>query len=112
MTTDSNSNETRGGFEAYVYLNRSQAEDIIARLQRLGYGHNDISVMGSGAVAEGIIGTLVGAGIPEERAKQYESEINRGGILIGVHPREEHRHQVRRILRADDDEIVPRRSVW
>jgi hypothetical protein len=29
----------------------------------------------------------VGAGIPEERVKTYESELKKGGILLGVKPR-------------------------
>ena len=42
---------------------------------------------GAGAVAGGAIGALVGAGIPEERVKEYESELKKGGILLGVKPR-------------------------
>ena len=42
---------------------------------------------GAGAVAGGVIGGLVGAGIPEERVKNYESELKKGGILLGVKPR-------------------------
>jgi hypothetical protein len=42
---------------------------------------------GAGAVAGGAIGALVGAGIPEERVKQYESELKKGGIVMGVKPR-------------------------
>jgi hypothetical protein len=42
---------------------------------------------GAGAATGGLIGALVGSGIPEERVKHYESGINEGGILMGVHPR-------------------------
>ena len=35
----------------------------------------------------GLIGALVGSGIPEDRAKLYESGIKQGGILMGVRPR-------------------------
>ena len=42
---------------------------------------------GAGALAGGAIGGLVGAGIPEERVKDYESELKKGGILLGVKPR-------------------------
>ncbi len=35
----------------------------------------------------GIIGALVRSGIPEERAKLYESGINSGDIVMGVTPR-------------------------
>ncbi|HET9029981.1 MAG TPA: general stress protein [Candidatus Aquilonibacter sp.] len=51
--------------------------------------------LGGGGLIGGIIGALVGAGIPEDRAKEYEEGLNRGGMLIGVNPREEHRQQVR-----------------
>lgn len=41
----------------------------------------------AGATAGGIMGLLVGAGIPEGRAKMYESELKAGGIVLGVTPR-------------------------
>ena len=34
-----------------------------------------------------VVGALVGAGIPEERAKLYEKGIDEGGIVLGVTPR-------------------------
>jgi hypothetical protein len=34
-----------------------------------------------------LIGALIGAGIPEYRAKVYEAGIRGGGILIGVEAR-------------------------
>ena len=40
---------------------------------------------GAGAAAGGLVGTLVGSGIPELEAKQYESKIRSGNILISVH---------------------------
>lgn len=36
----------------------------------------------AGAGAGGAIGALVGLGIPDEQAKQYENDIKAGGILI------------------------------
>lgn len=42
---------------------------------------------GAGGATGGIIGALIGAGIPEDRAKLYESDINNGGIVMGVNPR-------------------------
>lgn len=42
---------------------------------------------GAGAAAGGIVGALVGWGIPEERVKHYEEGVKRGGILIGVRPK-------------------------
>ena len=37
--------------------------------------------------SQGAIGALVGAGIPEERVKEYESGAKVGGIVMGVKPR-------------------------
>jgi hypothetical protein len=41
----------------------------------------------TGATAGGLVGMLVGAGIPEIRAKEYETELKGGGIVLGVKPR-------------------------
>ena len=38
-----------------------------------------------GAAAGGITGALVGFGIPEYEAKQYEGKIRKGNMLISVH---------------------------
>ena len=40
---------------------------------------------GVGAAVGGISGALVGLGIPEYEAKQYEGKIKGGNILISVH---------------------------
>lgn len=42
---------------------------------------------GAGGAAGGLLGALIGWGIPEERVKDYESGLRRGGILMGVRPR-------------------------
>lgn len=44
---------------------------------------------GAGGLAGGLIGALVNSGIPEETAKTYESGLKSGGIVVGVHPRNE-----------------------
>jgi uncharacterized protein YjbJ (UPF0337 family) len=44
---------------------------------------------GAGGTAGGLIGALVGAGIPEDRAKEYESGIKNGGIVIATRPRDD-----------------------
>ncbi len=38
-----------------------------------------------GAAAGGIAGGLIGLGIPEFEARQYETKIKAGGVLISVH---------------------------
>jgi hypothetical protein len=42
---------------------------------------------GAGGATGGIIGALIGAGIPEERVKEYESDLKNGGIVMGVKAR-------------------------
>ena len=41
--------------------------------------------IGAGAVIGGIIGALVGLGLPEYQAKRFEGRIRKGGILLSVH---------------------------
>jgi uncharacterized protein YjbJ (UPF0337 family) len=42
---------------------------------------------GAGGATGGLIGALIGSGIPEDRAKQYESGVREGGIVMGVNAR-------------------------
>jgi uncharacterized protein YjbJ (UPF0337 family) len=42
---------------------------------------------GAGGLTGGLLGALVGSGIPEEHAREYESGIQNGGIVMGVNPR-------------------------
>jgi len=42
---------------------------------------------GAGGLTGGLVGALVGSGIPEDRAREYESGIKEGGIVMGVNPR-------------------------
>ncbi|MEH3086390.1 MAG: hypothetical protein PGN26_07610 [Xylophilus ampelinus] len=42
---------------------------------------------GAGAAGGGLVGALIGWSIPEERVKHYEAGLKEGGILLGVHPR-------------------------
>jgi hypothetical protein len=42
---------------------------------------------GAGAVTGGLLGGLVGLGIPESNAKAYEATLKEGGVVIGVLPR-------------------------
>ena len=46
-----------------------------------------LAAAGAAGVAVGLVGALSDWGIPEERAKQYETGIHDGGILMGVRPR-------------------------
>ncbi len=46
-----------------------------------------IAGAGAGAATGGLVGALVGWNMPEERVKQYDEGIRKGGILMGVRPR-------------------------
>lgn len=48
-----------------------------------------IAGAGAGGVTAGLVGALIGWGIPEDRLKEYEQDISNGGILIGVNARSE-----------------------
>jgi len=41
--------------------------------------------LGAGVTLGGLVGALVGSGIPEYEAKRYEGRVRRGGILLSVH---------------------------
>ena len=46
-----------------------------------------LAAAGAAGLTIGLIGAFSDWGIPEERAKQYETAIHDGGILMGVRPR-------------------------
>ncbi len=56
---------------------------------------------GAGGLGGGLIGGLIGAGIPEHRARQYENDLNAGGILVGVTAKGNDAGDLQRILRSD-----------
>ncbi|WP_412063376.1 hypothetical protein [Rubrivirga sp. IMCC45206] len=46
---------------------------------------------GAGGAGGSLLGALIGAGIPEDQAKVYEKDVKDGGIVMGVHPRDNDR---------------------
>ena len=50
---------------------------------------------GAGGAAGSLVGALVGAGIPEETAHEYQRDVENGGVVMGVHPRDDDRDYVR-----------------
>ena len=50
--------------------------------------------MGVGGTVGGITGALIGLGIPEYEAKQYEGKVKNGNILISVHTDDSKQRQV------------------
>jgi len=68
-----------------------------------------IAGAGAGSIGGGLLGALIGWGIPEERIKQYESGIKDGGILMGVRPRsDEDAEYIEREWRTHQGEHVYR----
>ena len=55
----------------------------------------------AGAGAGGLGGGLIGAGIPKERAAQYETDLSAGGILVGVHAKGANAAEVQRVLMSE-----------
>lgn len=61
-----------------------------------------LSGLGVGAAGGGIIGGLIGLGMGESRAKQYEKGLREGGILVAVRPKSnEDRDRVRRAMSSE-----------
>jgi len=60
----------------------------------------------AGAAAGGIVGALVGLGVPESTAKQQESIINSGGILLGVEDNEVSESEIRDCFEDHDAEHI------
>jgi len=75
---------TGGGLGALL-LGLAAAGFAIPGLPILAMGPLAAALTGAGA--GGAVGALVGSGIPEERAKIYETGIKEGGIVMGVTPR-------------------------
>jgi hypothetical protein len=60
-----------------------------------------LSGAAAGAAVGGIAGALIGMGIPEVEAKQYESKIRGGNILLSVHTEDgAQRAQAKKILES------------
>ncbi len=60
-----------------------------------------------GATIGGIAGALVGLGMPEFEAKQYESKVKNGNILISVHAYDkDEAERIEEILEAADAEDI------
>ena len=68
-----------------------------------------------GAAIGGIAGALVGLGMPEYEAKQYEAKVKAGHILISVHTdNSDEAKQIKKIMKdsnAEDISITGEESV-
>lgn len=62
---------------------------------------------GAGALSGGVLGGLIGLGIPEHEAELYKGEIDKGGILLGLYTMDEARaKEAFRLLEANAGEHV------
>ncbi|HEY9677992.1 MAG TPA: hypothetical protein V6C76_08275 [Drouetiella sp.] len=67
---------------------------------------------GAGALGGGIIGGLVGLGVPEHEAELYRGELEKGGILLGVLSNDEDRtKEAHQLLQANGGEHVKAENV-
>jgi hypothetical protein len=57
---------------------------------------------GAGAAVGSVIGALVGAGVPEHEAREIESDVRNGGIVLAAHVDEADAADVRSLLRRDE----------
>ncbi|WP_235338340.1 YsnF/AvaK domain-containing protein [Paenibacillus wulumuqiensis] len=56
----------------------------------------------AGAGAGGLVGGLIGLGIPEEEAREYETNVNEGNILVMVDSAAGNRNRIYDIFRANN----------
>jgi uncharacterized membrane protein len=56
---------------------------------------------GIGAASGGLVGALVGAGIPEDEATEYATRLEQGHILISVSTTDDQADAAREILRSE-----------
>lgn len=69
-----------------------------APLAVAGAGSTALAGIGTGAVGGGIVGVLVGAGLPEEQAKEFEEYIEDGNIVVLVKADESQKAEVEELL--------------
>jgi hypothetical protein len=67
-----------------------------------------LSGAAAGAAVGGVTGALVGMGIPEIQAKQYEGKIKGGNILLSIHVENgDEATRAKKVLEANNaDDIV------
>lgn len=61
---------------------------------------------GVGAVSGGLIGALVGAGIPEHEAEDYASRLEAGHVLVSVQSDDTHAARARQILMEEGSRVA------
>ncbi|MGE7136872.1 hypothetical protein ACQKIE_04495 [Luteibacter sp. NPDC031894] len=66
-----------------------------------------LSAAAVGTATGGVIGALVGMGIPEYEAKRYDAKVREGSILISVHTESsKQRDAAKEIFRANNADDI------
>jgi hypothetical protein len=66
-----------------------------------------LSGLAVGGTVGGLSGALIGAGIPEYEARQYEGRLREGHILISVHAdNRQESSRIRQVLREEQGEAI------
>ncbi len=64
---------------------------------------------GAGGATGGLVGALIGSGIPEETARNYESGLSAGGIVLGFRPRNaSEANEVENVWQSYNGELIYR----
>lgn len=71
-----------------LFSDRENAERALRSVSERGYDRDSVNlVINADGMTDGLIGALIGSGIPEEQVADYESAVKNGGILLSVQPR-------------------------
>ncbi len=64
---------------------------------------------GAGGITGGLVGAFIGSGIPEERARDYETGIRSGGIVLSVRARSSvEEDEIERVFTNANGELTSR----
>lgn len=65
-----------------------------------------IAGIGAGGTVGGILGAVVGSGIPEHQVKLFSDRLEKGGVLVGVRTHDDRSEKAEEVLEAAGGEHV------
>src|SRR5437764_2463932 len=72
---------------AGVFADETPARNAVNALRNAGFGYDQVGVaMQGGATTPDLQHDLMNLGVPEEKARYYESEFEAGHIVVSVRP--------------------------